>query len=488
MRHDRDGPRYRMLEIIRAYGQERLAEAGESGPIREAHAQYFTQLAEMSQHHLFAAEQLDWLRRLADDQDNLHTAIRGAVSAGDARTAVRLVAALGWYWWLRSMKLEGAELVAEAVAVPGPQDTEQLALAYTMGALLAASTPRDEDAPEWFRMGAELASRIPDPDSPLLRLASPVASLFGAPTLKEPVSPAVFDEAVDDPHPWVRAIAHLLRGHLAVNYGGLHTQAKADFLAAVDIAGTLGDRWVTAVALSAVATLEGWRGEHAAAAEHCRQASQLAAELGTIEDELQFRLFGVRELWLLGEHDRARAELLLAQRDAERLGVPEVLALAAFTAGDLARLDGQHEAARTALVRAAELAAPRHVPAQLRAVTATGLGYLSAADGDLEAARRWHAQALAAARSSADAPVIAQSLVGLADLALHEGRPERAAELLGASSGIRGTTDRSVQDEQMVAEAARAELGEAGYGEAYQRGQRVTLDTLPALIEVTPGA
>jgi tetratricopeptide (TPR) repeat protein len=365
---------------------------------------------------------------------------------------------------------------------------DRLALAYTMGAMLAASTPRDEDAPEWFRKGAELASRIPDPDSPLLRLASPVASLFGAPTLNEPVSPAVFDEAAGDPHPWVRAIARLLRGHVTVNFGGLHAQAKADFLAAVDIAGTLGERWVTAVALSALAMLEGWRGEHAAAAEHYRQASQLAAELGTIEDELQFRLFGVRELWLLGEHDRARAELLQAQRDAERLGVPEVLALAAFTAGDLARLDGEHDAARTALVRAAELAAPRHVPPQLRAVTATGLGYLSAADGDLDAARGWHAQALAAARSSADAPVIAQALVGLADLALREGRPERAAELLGASSGIRGTTDRSVQDEQMVAEAARAELGEAGYGEAYQRGQRVTLDTLPALIEVTPGA
>jgi predicted ATPase len=81
-----DPPRYRMLEIIRAYGRERLAEAGESDQLREAHARYFTRLAEASRDHLLAAEQLDWLRRLAAeqldwlrrlaaDQDNLHAAV-----------------------------------------------------------------------------------------------------------------------------------------------------------------------------------------------------------------------------------------------------------------------------------------------------------------------------------------------------------------------------------------------------------------------------
>ena len=78
--------------------------------------------------------------------------------------------------------------------------------------------------------------------------------------------------------------------------------------------------------------------------------------------------------------------------------------------------------------------------------------------------------------------MIAEALTGLADLALREDDPERAAELLGASVAIRGTTDRSVQDEKRVADEARSVLGEARYGEAYQRGQRVTLDTLAALV------
>jgi hypothetical protein len=121
-------------------------------------------------------------------------------------------------------------------------------------------------------------------------------------------------------------------------------------------------------------------------------------------------------------------------------------------------------------------------------VAASGLGYLAGAEGDLDAARDWHMQAVAAARFSADAPVIAGTLVGLADLAWREGDPERAAELLGASCAIRGTTDRSIPDEERVAAEARSVLGETRYGEAYQRGQRINLDTLAALVPVTPGA
>jgi hypothetical protein len=123
---------------------------------------------------------------------------------------------------------------------------------------------------------------------------------------------------------------------------------------------------------------------------------------------------------------------------------------------------------------------------QLGAVAATGLGYLAAAEGDLAAARDWHAQACEHARASADAPVMAEALGGLADLALREGDPERAAELLGAGVAIRGTPDRSVMDEKRVADAARSALGEAGYGAAYQRGQGVTMDTLAAFL--TPAA
>ena len=479
-----------MLEIIRAYGQEKLAEAGERDAMREAHARYFTGLAETSQDHLIGAHQLDWLDRLAGDQDNLHAAIRGAVAAGDAAAAVRLAAALGWYWWLRSMKIEGAELVAAAVGVPGAAeipDTEHVAVAYAMGALLTTDTPMNETGAGWFRRAAELAARVPDSVNPIMPLVGPLGRLFGMSDPGQgPPPPEIFDDAVANPHPWVSAIARILRGHAALNLGRRHAQAEADFHAAAEILAGLGERWGQAVALGGLAMLEGWRGEPAAAVGHYRRAREFAAALGNTEDEVQFRLFMVRPLWLLGEREAAWAELRRAQPDAERLGLPEAVAFAAYTAGDLARMDGKPEAARAGLVRAIQLSSAPDVAQQIRAVASTGLGYLVGAEGDLDAAREWHTQALAAARAANDAPVIAETLSGLADLALREGRPERAAELLGASVAIRGTQDRSVPDDQRVADAARDALGPATYGEAYRRGHRVTLDTLAAF--VTPSA
>jgi hypothetical protein len=181
VRHD--PPRYRMLEIIRAYGQERLAEAEEQEEVREAHVQYFTRLAEASQDHLLRAEQLDWLATLSADQDNLHAALRGAVAAGDGPGAVRLAAALGWYWSLRSMKVEGAELIAEALSARGAAgaDPEHLAVAYAMGALLAIETPLHVTGLDWLNRAAALAARIPDPANPIMPLLGPIAAVFAGP-------------------------------------------------------------------------------------------------------------------------------------------------------------------------------------------------------------------------------------------------------------------------------------------------------------------
>ncbi|MEJ8643349.1 BTAD domain-containing putative transcriptional regulator [Streptomyces sp. MS1.HAVA.3] len=110
--------RYRMLETIRAYGLEKLAEAGEQETVRRAHAAYFTGLAEAADPYLRRAEQLEWLARLTAEHDNLAAALRGALVAGDARAAVRVVAAAGWYWWLSGHKADGAELAAQALALP----------------------------------------------------------------------------------------------------------------------------------------------------------------------------------------------------------------------------------------------------------------------------------------------------------------------------------------------------------------------------------
>jgi hypothetical protein len=114
---------------------------------------------------------------------------------------------------------------------------------------------------------------------------------------------------------------------------------------------------------------------------------------------------------------------------------------------------------------------------QFRAITRSTRGLIEAAAGDLAAAREFHAGAMEMAVESADFPVVALCLVGVADLALRSGDPAGAARLLGAADAVRGSIDRSVPDVDRIADEARAALGGAGFEAAYRSGSSVTFET-----------
>ena len=74
---DADGEvRYRMLETVRAYGEERRRKAGEDQALRRGHAGYFLVLAQRADPWLRRGDQLAWIARLAAERDNLHAALR----------------------------------------------------------------------------------------------------------------------------------------------------------------------------------------------------------------------------------------------------------------------------------------------------------------------------------------------------------------------------------------------------------------------------
>jgi non-specific serine/threonine protein kinase len=102
-----DEPRFAMLETIREYSLERLAERGELAEYQARHAAHFLALAESAALHLQRREQMAWLKRLGDEQDNLRAALSGALARRDADTALRLGGALWRYWLLRGYLTEG---------------------------------------------------------------------------------------------------------------------------------------------------------------------------------------------------------------------------------------------------------------------------------------------------------------------------------------------------------------------------------------------
>lgn len=110
--------RYRMLETMRQYANEKLVEAGESEHLCDWHLDYYLELAETAEPHLLRPEQLEWLERLEVEHDNMRAALEWSLGYERPEHALRLCAALGRFWYLHNYFQEGAKWIARALQKP----------------------------------------------------------------------------------------------------------------------------------------------------------------------------------------------------------------------------------------------------------------------------------------------------------------------------------------------------------------------------------
>ena len=460
-------PRYRMLGTIKEYAAHRLAEAGESDLARHAHLAYFTELTETAEPHLRRAEQLEWLATLEVEHDNIGSAMRGAIAAGEAHGAMRLAAGAGWYWWLGGHKAEGNELITAATTIPGEVADEIRAMVYAFVVMFLSSGRRDEhQAAEWIHEAHRLSQRSQH-RNPLLGLITPLERMLQAPDAFLPA----WESLLDNEDPWVRALARLQLGKMRIVHGQGGRDADAYLEMALAEFRAIGERWGISFALTELADRIAVRGEFAGACEYYEQAVAVVTEVGAIEDVIQLRSRQAQLYWLLGDEDSSAAAIAEAQRCAERVTWPDALAELALSKAELARWNGDAEEAHQQLDVATTMLGDEAERADIRAITHDLLGYLA---DDLSEAREHRVAAFQAASETGHALLIAQVLVGIADLALRCDQYEQAARLLAASAGVRGLPDRSHPDVARIEHAARRRLGEPRFAEATQEGAQAS--------------
>jgi predicted ATPase/DNA-binding SARP family transcriptional activator len=486
-------PRYRMLETIREYGLDRLAEAGEGERVRAAHAAYFRDLAEEAEPKLRGHEQMVWLAKLTDDHDNLYIAVREAVAAGDPDTALRLVAGLGWYWWLRGHRVEGTELALAAAETPGDVPPELRALAYGSAAMNAFASGRGhEDAVAYLDLADRYGGRAASSAAqryPLLRMMPAFRAMFAnGPafgTRSHLAAMEVLGGLFDDDDPWVGATARMMRAAIATNLGHRYAEAVADCEEALVMFNRLGERWGRSLCLAIVSQLTVLRGEHAEAVEMLRESLAIATDLGTFEDLPQFQASLALTLWPLGRHDEAWAVLAEARVIADRVNLAECSAAVGYAEGELSRQAGDLDAAEAHLADAAAAALGIGTAPQWSAMIAASQAMARLQQGDPDGARAPLGQALKVAQEAGDAPILAQALVVSAELALRTGEAERAAAVLGASAALLGLPQPELIGRTELVGRVRAALGDA-FEPAYARGGDATMDTAVPLAMPTP--
>ncbi|MFC0623087.1 BTAD domain-containing putative transcriptional regulator [Kribbella deserti] len=470
-----DAPRYRMLTTIKEYAADRLAEAGEAHRTRQAHLTYFTELAETAEPHLRRAEQLAWLATLEADHDNLSAALRGAIAAGDAQAAMRLASATGWYWWLGGRRTEGLELLLAAANLPGEVTDSIRATTYGLVVLYVTSGRGDETlGAEWIHKAYRF-SQLSEHDNPMLAFAAPLERLLQAPE----EAATAFDPLLDSPDPWVRAMGRWQGAKMRSMFGqgGREVQAQVELALAEFRA--IGERFGMFLTLSELAGHLAQRGELTGACEYYEQAVVVCSEIGAVEDVIEVRTQQALLHWLNGNHEASAAAIADAERMAESVTWPYALIDLALAKSKLARLAGDPAEARRQVGVATVLLGEAAELPTVRAEIHDVLGYLA---DDVRESRTHRVAAWQAASETGAPMMIAQILVGVADLALRLDEYEQAARLLGASAGVRGLADQSHPDANRIRQTARRHLGDARFAEVTQEG---SLTNWTELIEVT---
>jgi predicted ATPase/DNA-binding CsgD family transcriptional regulator/DNA-binding XRE family transcriptional regulator len=277
-------PRFVMLETVREFALEQLAQSGEGEAAAERHAEYFLALAERGELAVWMAgpAQLEWLERFERDHDNMRAALRWAEEHGAVELEQRLAGALANFWMIRGHGREGLGRLSTALAhgnaVPGCVRAKALLYAAYMAVLQGDTL---------------MAQRLLDEAVPLAHGSADVSLLSLMFVTRGFLARATghFAEAVEQFEQamvlvqgasmappgimrWQHATSLLWLGDLERS-NRLHEETLADALAG-------GDKYVAAAVLCDLGTIALLRGDLQRAAVRLREALVFGGQLGDV--------------------------------------------------------------------------------------------------------------------------------------------------------------------------------------------------------------
>jgi predicted ATPase/DNA-binding CsgD family transcriptional regulator len=158
--------RYRLLETVRQYAQEKLNEAGEELPIKRHHVYFFLGLAEQVEPQINSRDRSLWLERLENEHDNLRAALAwSSEEEEEGETGLRLVGALSWFWFHREYwsewrgRLDAALAIQESTGRPRGTAARAKALSgagflnWMQGDQVTARSQLEESVTIWREVG-----------------------------------------------------------------------------------------------------------------------------------------------------------------------------------------------------------------------------------------------------------------------------------------------------------------------------------------------
>jgi predicted ATPase/DNA-binding XRE family transcriptional regulator len=485
-------PRFRMLETIREFAQERLEESEEAEALRRRHADHFLALAAEADREQLGPLQAGWLDRLEREYANVRAALEWLLS-GDPAKGLRLAGYLGLFWRVRGHHAEGRRWLDALLTATTQEAGEESSLrterarALREGGVLAADQSDAMRADALLEESLALFRALGDRagEGTVLQWLGWLAVRqgdFERALMCLEKSLALF-RALDDR----REIGNVLRrlGGLAAEMGD-YTRAAECYEESQALFERLGDRHAVGWLLNQQGRLAQDRGEYE------RARALLEGSLAHAR-ELRDKLTTGWDLSTLGnlariQGDYEGAQVLLAESLAimeeldDRIGrgsVIQHLGHLAMVQGDYARADTHYSTS---------LALYRTLGAETLIGVVTGdLGNLARLRGELSKAReRWQEALAVVRRFPKNRWAVGWALANVGVLREQQGDHVAAARLIGAATSTHAVFWTSIDpdergDCEAALAAARGALGEAAFGMAWAEGQALTVEPALAL-------
>jgi predicted ATPase/DNA-binding CsgD family transcriptional regulator len=479
-RHGR--ARYRLLETIRVYAGQRLAESDDPDRVRGRHLEFHVGLAAQAQAGLSGGQPEPWMARLAADLDDLRAAMDWAAQTGDLRGLVGITEPIVRFWFDHGLSREMHRRLHDAADVPGPPDDERVRGFITAAALAFASC----EPASFHRSARQAVNAARGAD-----VGGALAVALGQRALSGVVSGLSTSEQVDDDvaqalqlaergedastHAYVLAFAGAALLHSRSIDAGYHLfQQCIEVCEASDLAFQLPAAHAGAVPWLA------WSGRLDQTRRHAQRAVELSRQLGRPGWEAAGLTGLAAAAVLQGDHMHAQDWLSEARAALRPRGLEthvgmwwrHWLSLWAYASGDLeaaraaaeeivrigrgggSRLDEalgdwllgmvarshQHnDDARAHLEASRALSTDPRLPHTLGR-SLLGLAELATDDEDLEKAWELAHEGLEVLVGYGDRVGAAAALETIADLAVALDEPERALRLLAASERFHADT------------------------------------------------
>lgn len=512
--------RYRLLETVGEYAAERLAEAGERDAVERRHLVHYREFARTTGPKLRGAGQRQAIELFRREYENLRTALRHAVAAGEEQEGLCLVLSLSWYWMMRDLNADARQW-AEAVAALGPDpfappgvrapsllerttdrpppwEPEQVAEARR-GVGLIQLVSMDHAMDEWLtpegQERLQVISRTYRAGQPQTCRTPGSLWMFSilltgeVDELRE-----LMDETVrasrEFGYEWELAAALEMRAKILANRPDWAGEALADADESLEIFARLGDDWGAAESLSSRGEANERAGRLTAATEDYLAAIEYARALGA---RAQVAVLRARYAGVLTELDRfEEAEAILREIvDGGRFAGHDAVPTARLHLGFLLGRQGRLVEAREQLVLLRKEFSSRTVGVFDGFVLGV-LAWLDNLDGDHASALDTALAALGRSQDRLSAMIapymasmqlmtMARALAGLDG----DGAPETAARLLGLQAALLPTEHvPTALERQALAEAeeaVRARIGDEAYTAGYEEGGGLTVEEATAL-------